>query len=266
MSSLLLFITIQNSTKSCHYFGSLIGTWKEQFDKSNTTKGTFHTLEKDGSSSQREAMLMKTNRYMKVRTDIQTLGGAHGLIMEYLGEEASEATEAEFGAMLLLPPENSIQSMQRMISNLSLYLTKTNERNHEGGMEAMLLQNLIDNEFVLRKVDLTIPRFRVSYGAKSLKSELQTLGMTAAFDGEGMFNQMSNDDLVHLDDVYHKATMEVTEEGTIAAAGTGAVIKTRSFVKPIEMNFDRPFVMMVVHLKTGLPLFIGKIDDPELIF
>ncbi len=200
---------------------------------------------------------------MNVGIDIKSLGGAHGVLMEYRGKDDKDITGSEFGALFLLPSQNSNQSMQRMISGLSSFFVNNKNNKNE---ETMSLQNLIQNEFQVQKVDLTLPRFRVSYGVKSLKKELKNLGMTEAFDGRGVFSEMSDDELVHLDDVYHKASMEVTEEGTMAAAATGAVMMTRSIVMPFEMKFDRPFVIMVVHLKTGMPLFIGKIHDPDLMY
>lgn len=244
------------------------GMWKEQFQTSLTEKGIFHAIQNDGSIQQREAMLMKTSRNMPVGMDIKSLGGAHGVFLEY-GGDADDEKESEFGALFLLPPENTIQSMQDMISNLVSYMKKNDKKSKskkEQTFSPPRLQTLLQTELHRSKVSMTLPRFKISYGAKSLKSELKSLGMKSAFDENGTFDEMSDDPLVHLDDIYHKTTMEVTEEGTVAAAATGGVMMTRSIVIPEEVNFDRPFMMIVFHLKTGLPLFVGKIDDPELMF
>lgn len=102
---------------------------------------------------------------------------------------------------------------------------------------------------------------------KSLKSNLVDLGIKAPFTNNGMFHQMSDDPLLYLDDIYHTALMEVTEEGTVAAAATTAVMMTRSIPPPSpEFNLNRPFVLVLLHINTGLPLFIGKINNPVLIF
>ena len=204
---------------------------------------------------------MKTSRRMSIGMDIKSLGGAHGVFLEY---GSNDDKESEFGALFLLPPENTIQSMQNTISNLVSYTTKSKSQNKE--LSTPRLQTLLQTELRRSKVTMTLPRFKISYGAKSLKSELKKLGMQSAFDENGTFDEMTSDPLVHLDDIYHKTTVEVTEEGTVAAAATGAVMMTRSIEIPIEINFDRPFIMVISHIKTGLPLFIGKIDDPELMF
>jgi serpin B len=79
--------------------------------------------------------------------------------------------------------------------------------------------------------------------------------------------EMSDDPLVHLDEVFHKAVMEVTEEGTEAAAASVGIIMTRSMPMPPEkLVFDRPFVMIILHVPTKTPLFLARVDDPELMF
>lgn len=244
------------------------GNWKEQFDKTKTVNGVFHAINKDGLTEQRGAKLMKASRKMDVGMDIKALGGAHAVLLEY-GDD--EENEAEFGALFMLPPQNTHESMNTMISKLTSYMTGKSPTNSKvdrhKNCSTTPLHSLLQNELYNTKVNLTLPRFRVSYGVKSLKSELQNMGIKAAFSGDGMFNEMSSDPLVHLDDVYHKAVIEVTEEGTVAVAATAAVMMTRSIPRPpIELTFDRPFLMIITHIDTGVPLFISKVSAPELNF
>ena len=58
--------------------------------------------------------------------------------------------------------------------------------------------------------------------------------------------------------------LEVNEEGTTAAAATAAVMRRRGIVRPIELRFDRPFVMLVVHVPTGVPICMGRLVEPQL--
>jgi serpin B len=92
--------------------------------------------------------------------------------------------------------------------------------------------------------------------------------MTDAFDStkSELFNEMTNDPRTFVDDIFHGAAMEVTEEGTVAAAATGVMMATRSLVIPLELTFNRPFVVAVVHRPSGLPLFLGRVEKPELMF
>merc|ERR1711862_144580 len=98
-------------------------------------------------------------------------------------------------------------------------------------------------------------------GVESLKPFLQSIGIKSAFEGFDQFSGMSNDPLVHLDDVLHKVVMEVSEEGTTAAAAAVSVIASRSMPQTETMRLDRPFLMMVLHVPTTTPLFMGKIGD-----
>ncbi|PNH12429.1 Plasminogen activator inhibitor 1 [Tetrabaena socialis] len=59
------------------------------------------------------------------------------------------------------------------------------------------------------------------------------------------------------------AVVEVDEEGTVAAAAT-AIMMTRSLpMPPAELIFDRPFAFIIHHIPTGLPAFVGVVNDPS---
>ena len=68
--------------------------------------------------------------------------------------------------------------------------------------------------------------------------------------------------------VYHKCVIEVNEEGTEAAAATAAVMMTRALPMhpPPQVVVDRPFVFAVRDIKSGLLLFIGKVESPTFTF
>lgn len=94
---------------------------------------------------------------------------------------------------------------------------------------------------------------------------LRKLGVAAPFDDDGGFLEMSDERELHLASVFHKATLEVNEEGTVAAAATAAVMKARSIPRPpLELSFDRPFAMLVLHAPSGVPLFAGRFTAPRL--
>ncbi|GAC1458964.1 MAG: hypothetical protein PVSMB10_16580 [Pseudarthrobacter sp.] len=61
------------------------------------------------------------------------------------------------------------------------------------------------------------------------------------------------------------ANITVAEKGTIAAAVTQINGMVTSAPPPPErtINFNRPFHYQIVHIETGLPLFMGTVADPR---
>lgn len=60
----------------------------------------------------------------------------------------------------------------------------------------------------------------------------------------------------------HKSFVEVTEEGTEAAAATGAVVMMRCLMVVPRFNANHPFLFFIQHSKTGAILFCGRFCSP----
>ncbi|OBS77517.1 hypothetical protein A6R68_20094 [Neotoma lepida] len=62
----------------------------------------------------------------------------------------------------------------------------------------------------------------------------------------------------------HKAVLDVAETGTEAAAAT-RVIATGSalILKPLRVNFNRAFLMIISDTNTQTPLFVAKVTNPK---
>ncbi len=117
-------------------------------------------------------------------------------------------------------------------------------------------------EFTSRDVALYLPRFKADYDA-SLADALSSLGMGVAFSDRADFSAMTPDSNWTIYDVIHKATIEVDEEGTEAAAVTGVVVGITSYIEPLEVRADRPFFFAIRDDLTGTILFMGKIANPQ---
>jgi serpin B len=62
----------------------------------------------------------------------------------------------------------------------------------------------------------------------------------------------------------HEAVIDVTEEGTEAAAATAIAMTTTSFNPKVEtFDIDRPFLFVISDDATGAILFQGRIVDPR---
>jgi serpin B len=62
----------------------------------------------------------------------------------------------------------------------------------------------------------------------------------------------------------HQAYIAVDETGTEAAAATEIGMATSAEVNPpMPVRVDRPFAFAIVHGPTGVPLFVGRVTNPD---
>ena len=129
-----------------------------------------------------------------------------------------------------------------------------------------------------RTVDTALPRWR-QRSQVQLGTPLRTLGMARAFTQptatggaqfEGMNGATDVDQKLFVSEAVHQAFVEVSEEGTEAAAAT-AVVMAPGAAAPavVEMvpfkpvfRADRPFVYLIRDTKSGAILFLGRVLDP----
>ncbi|XP_059196709.1 antithrombin-III [Centropristis striata] len=114
-------------------------------------------------------------------------------------------------------------------------------------------------------VAVHVPRFRVE-DSFSLKEKLEAMGLTDLFSSDkaslpGML--WDGGDGLHITDAYHKAFLEVNEEGSEAAASTAVVAIGRSinFNREIFMA-DRPFLLLIREATINAMLFTSRVADP----
>jgi serpin B len=114
------------------------------------------------------------------------------------------------------------------------------------------------------QVTLSLPRFRVE-AAFDLVPVLKRLGVTQAFTGQADFSGITEAEQLLINAVAHKAYVDVDEQGTEAAAATAISFRpTAAFRAPpaVTMTVDRPFLFVILHTPTGLPLFVGQVSHP----
>ncbi|XP_039512223.1 serpin peptidase inhibitor, clade B (ovalbumin), member 1, like 3 isoform X2 [Pimephales promelas] len=114
----------------------------------------------------------------------------------------------------------------------------------------------------LLEVEVSLPRFKMeeTYNMNSL---LISLGMVDAFDPQKAdFSGMSPGNDLLLSKVVHKSFVEVNEEGTEAAAATGAVMMMRCLMRPARFCADHPFLFFIRHNPSRSVLFYGRVCSP----
>ncbi|XP_060986787.1 serpin B3-like [Dama dama] len=210
------------------------GQWNQEFEKESTVEEKFW-LNKDTSKSVQ--MMKQTNHFNFVSLeDVQ----AKILEIPYKGEELS--------MMVLLP--NEVDGLQKLEDQLTA----------EKLIEWTSPQNMGK-----RQVDLYLPRFKVEE-SYDLVPTLQALGMVDAFNGVvADFSGMTGRRDLVVSTVVHKSFVEVTEEGTEAAAATGVSVDIRvTSVISFHESFrcDHPFLFLIKHIKTNSILFCGRVSSP----
>lgn len=112
-----------------------------------------------------------------------------------------------------------------------------------------------------------MPKFSGSYSME-LKAALQSLGVTDCFDhATADFSPMvegpSADDLV-VSSIVQKTFIEVSEEGTRAAAVTAATMEVMALPpadEAREVVLDRPFAYLILDTESSMPLFMGTVGS-----
>ena len=119
-----------------------------------------------------------------------------------------------------------------------------------------------------QKVNVMLPKFKVTWGTVDLKSSLNALGIKDAFDANSAdFSGMTNDPQgLYISAVFHKAFVDVNEEGTEAAAATAVAMKPGAAFAPAPPKLfraDHPFLFLIRENTTGTLLFMGRVADPR---
>ncbi|MFF2142626.1 serpin family protein [Kitasatospora sp. NPDC058190] len=112
-------------------------------------------------------------------------------------------------------------------------------------------------------VDLQLPRFHFDT-SNELTPALRSLGVHSAFDNADL-SGIAKEPLV-VSTVVQKATVQVDEEGTVAAAGSGVGVGAAAAPaprQPAQLHIDRPFLFLIRDTSGGRPLFLGQVTDPQ---
>ena len=210
------------------------GEWKYPFDKEETREDDFHLASGD---IRRVQMMHKSGRFFYKR------GGCYQSVKIPYGDGRMN--------MYIFLPDSGV----------------TLEDFHSRLPDGDWLSWLGPDRFSRRMGSVAIPRFRAEFGA-SLNPFLQCLGMKNAFDPrKADFSSMMRGGPAEawIDEILHKAVIEVTEKGTEAAAATSVIMvgASISMEGPFVMVLDRPFFLAIRDNETGMILFMGSIADPE---
>jgi len=195
----------------------------------------------------------------------------------------------KFGAFWLTPDQSVQTNMMSLAGESFLYAENDQAQvlqlPYQGNDLSMLIilprsKNLIGleksltfemlkqwrDESISQNVDVIFPKFKFDANYQ-MKDILTGMGINLAFDDKKAdFSGMTGNKDLYIDQVYHKAWIEVNEEGTEAAAATAVVMSLGMAYnppQPKEFRADHPFIFMIQDNKTGHILFMGRVSDPR---
>jgi serpin B len=210
------------------------GTWEKQFDKENTVEDTFRV---SPSQTVPVQMMRRTDadaKYWHAETDtLQVLG------MPYAHKEGKALS-----MLVLLPIDENLPAAEQ-----SLTAQKVSE---------------LQQSLAYKRVKVYLPKFRLETDY-CLSDTLAEMGMPTAFGYAADFSGMDGTGGMWIDEVFHKAFVDVNEEGTEAAAAT-AVSMTMGYTSYGEIpvfRADHPFIFLIQDDNTGNILFIGRVVNPN---
>lgn len=218
--------------------------WASEFPENHTKKADFTNA--DGTTGTVD-MMHQTSGFGYYSTP-----GVEALKMDY----RNYAVDNEDG-----------DGFERFIdADLSMYLIKADD--------AIDVQHLLDGaEFVYGDVDVSVPKFKVEYGA-ALDDALKAMGVKTAYDHEkadltAMIDPSGLPGEQHfLDTVLQKAYIAVDEKGTEAAAVTAAMdsggaapMDRPQLIR--EFTADSPFWFVIRDNNNGELFFVGRYENTE---
>jgi serine protease inhibitor len=203
------------------------GKWNNPFTERSTSKQKFTSS--DGSTKDVDMMketmgidYMKNTNFQAVRIPYE---------------------DQNFGMYVFLPNKDS--SVDKLMNEMT-----------------MENWNMWINEFKKTQAQVSLPKFKIEF-EEELNSMLKGFGMKDAFNGNANFSNITDKTDLYIDLVKQKSYIDVNEAGTEAASATAVVMKTVSApLDPTQFTVDRPFLYAIADKKTGLIIFMGKVEKP----
>jgi serpin B len=217
--------------------------WLSPFDPRDTSAETFHLPQ---GTTEVPTMHMISNFALAQRPGYRALRLLYGTGCPMFKCGPPQSARL---AMIIVLPDNELDDLMRRLDSEEI-------ANLRAALRAPV-----------RLVRLSLPRFHASFKV-SLAEPLMRMGMRRAFDQKTAdFSGITGIPQVKLplaiDQIMHRAVIDVTEEGTEAAAATGVEVAVRGRQPPSEtFRVDRPFLFAIIDDATGAVLFEGRVADP----
>ena len=205
------------------------GNWVEKFDPKATQPGPFFV------ATNQSVQVPMMSRKLKLRS--RAFGDFTLFALPYAGNDL---------AMVILLPEApyGLGAVEQQLGATAL----------REWLAAL-------NQTAETEAQVTLPKFKLNCRLE-LARDLAAMGMPSAFGPEADFSGMTGSRDLCISSVVHQAFVDVSEEGTEAAAATAVTMRALSVMRPLVLRVDHPFLFLIVERQTGSILFLGRVTDP----
>ncbi|MGB7787702.1 serpin family protein [Methanoregula sp.] len=211
------------------------GTWVRQFDANMTQDAGFRV-----SSDTTTTVKMMQRTDDDARYPYTENGDVQMLEMPY-----AHSSGAGLSMIVLLPKGDTLSAADQYLSPENL--------------------SVLEQSASTQRVKVFFPKFQLGT-QYSLPAVLGAMGMPTAFTSSADFSGMDGRQDLLINDVVHKAYVDVNEDGTEAAAATGVVMNMAAVrgEGPVPVfRADHPFVFLIRDNNTGTVLFMGRVTNPS---
>lgn len=220
------------------------GPWLDQFKKEDTKLGKFFTPSGPKEVPFMSGTLKKSPMLLALKKEVAAV--------------ALPYSDSRLRLYVFMPDD--LQSFESRMAGNPDYLEDI-----VTDMELTGLERSYEEE-----IHITMPRFKLSAEENrlDLKKLFQSLGARTMFNqGRADFSGITGDRELFVSAFVHQADIDVNEDGTEAAAGTGVVMTMRMMPvpkTPVHVVINKPFVFQLryVHGESTFILFNGRLADP----
>nr|XP_012623906.1 leukocyte elastase inhibitor isoform X1 [Microcebus murinus]XP_012623907.1 leukocyte elastase inhibitor isoform X1 [Microcebus murinus] len=211
------------------------GNWQEKFMKEATEDAPFRLNKKDTKTV--KMMYQKKKFPYGYIEDLR----CRVLELPYQGKELS--------MLVLLPKDIEDGSTGLKKIEEALTLEKLHEWTKSGNLGVM-------------EVNVGLPRFKLE-DSYVLNSDLARLGVQDLFhSSKADLSGISGARDIFISKIIHKSFVEVSEEGTEAAAATAGIATFAMLAPEEDFIADHPFFFFIRHNPSSSVLFMGRFSSP----
>ena len=227
--------------------------WERKFECQSTRSEDFTLKDK---TKMKTAMMHSSNDVVYFESN-----DAKGIIKDYVsydkktGKQVYEKNDNTISLEYIAILPNDLDSYMKDFSKEKLNNTIKNKQTPNSDL----------------KIYLALPKYTYDFNYKDFKKSLIDLGMRDAFNGDSAeFKNILEDKSkieIYISDAIHKSHIELSENGTKAAAVTAFMMAETTAYNPkqpkiINITFDKPFIYIIKEKNSDNIWFFGTVYEP----